>query len=185
MSTMHWLALNFIKRISEHNLIDIFRELNPDLKKFSWKKWGTTKFARLDYFLISDSLLPYYVEKTEILQSCFSDHSPILLDIDFAKFQRGRGFWKFNNSLLKDQNFVEIVKIICKEVTCQYAIIENDTDLVENLPPDIFNHFVNQQTPESLQNLQLKINPELFLDTLLMQIRGATIKYISELKRKN
>ena len=87
--------------------------------------------------------------------------------------------------MLKDQNFVEIVKNIFKEVTCQYAIIENDTDLVENLPPDIFNHFVNQQTPESLQNLQLKINPELFLDTLLMQIRGATIKYISELKRKN
>ena len=101
--------------MSEYNLIDIFRELNPTLKKFSWKQWGSTKFARLDFFLISDSLLPY-VEKADILQTCFSDHSPILLEIDFAKFKRGRGFWKFNNSLLTDSNYVDLIKSIIKYI---------------------------------------------------------------------
>ena len=41
---------------------------------------------------------------------------------------------------------------------------------------------MSQQTPESLQNLQIQINPELFLDTLLMEIRGATIQYSAKKK---
>ena len=165
-----------IKKMAEYNLIDIFRELNPALKKFSWKQWGSTKFARLDFFLVSDSLLPY-VEKADILSTCFSDHSPILLEIDFSKFQRGRGFWKFNNSLLRDKTFVNIVNDLIKRVTCQYAFSENNSD------DEILDYV--EYTPEILQTLELNINPELFLDTLLMEIRGATIKYSSELKRKN
>ena len=98
-------------KMEEYNLIDIFRELNPDTTKFSWKKHRELKFARLDYFLISTSLLPYIV-KADILTTAFSDHSPIVLDIDFSKFVRGRGFWKFNNSLLKDKDYVTLV-------TCQ------------------------------------------------------------------
>ena len=96
-------------KIQELNLIDIFRELNPSERRFTWKKWGEEKYSRLDYFLVSSSLLPF-VQKTEILASCFSDHSPILLDIDFAKFTRGRGFWKMNNSLLFEKDYVELIK---------------------------------------------------------------------------
>ena len=51
--------------------------------------------------------------------------------------------------------------------------------------PEIINEFLFNQTPESLQNLELHINSELFLDTLLMEIRGATIKYSSQKKREN
>ena len=159
-----------IKKMAEHNLIDIFRELHPDTKTFSWKQWGTNKFARLDFFLISDSLLPY-VEKASILPACFSDHSPVLLEVDFAKFKRGRGFWKFNNSLLKDTKYVEMIKNLIKKVVFQYS--SNNYENVEN---DLI-QFLSVQSPESLQTLNLSINPELFLDTLLMEVRGATIKY--------
>ena len=170
--------------MAEYNLIDIFRELNPNTRKFSWKQWGSTKFARLDLFLISDSLLPY-VEKVDILPTCFSDHSPILLEIDFSKFERGRGFWKFNTSLLKDKTFVELVNNTIKRVTCQYAYFDNIPDFFENETKEVIEQFLNEQTPETLQTLNLKINPELFLDTLLMEIRGSTIKYSSEIKRSN
>ena len=47
--------LEILKKIDEHTLIDIFRELNPTSKKFTWKQWGSHKFARLDFFLITDS----------------------------------------------------------------------------------------------------------------------------------
>ena len=191
LDTMNYQHINnplaraeLVKKMSEHNLLDIFRELNPSRKKFSWKQWGNSKFARLDFFLISDSLLPY-VEKADILPTCFSDHSPIILEIDFAKFQRGKGFWKFNNSLLTDKNYVDLIKKIIKRVTCQYARNENIPELFEHTPPVVLNQFLEAQTPESLQALDIKINPELFLDTILMEIRGATIKYSSELKRKN
>ena len=116
--------------MSEHNLIDVFRELHPTSNKFSWKQWGTNKFARLDYFVVSDTLLPF-IEKVEILPTCFSDHNPILLEVDFAKFNRGRGFWKFNNSLLKDQKYLEMLKKLIKRVVCQYSTVNEKPSLLQ------------------------------------------------------
>ena len=94
--------------MDEYSLIDIYRELNPNSKKISWKQWGSQKFARLDYFLVSDSLLPY-VTKCDILPAMYSDHCPITLEINFSKFKRGKGFWKFNNSLLKDPAYLALI----------------------------------------------------------------------------
>ena len=38
------------------------------------------------------------------------DHAMIDLYITFTKFERGRGFWKFNNSLLNDCVYVDKIK---------------------------------------------------------------------------
>ena len=40
-----------------------------------------------------------------------TDHSGILLDIilDY-NIERGKGYWKFNNTLLKDNNYIKMVK---------------------------------------------------------------------------
>ena len=35
--------LELLKQINDFELQDIFRELNPTLKKFSWKKWDASK----------------------------------------------------------------------------------------------------------------------------------------------
>ena len=77
--------------MNDLDLIDVFRDFNPTSKLYSWKQWGTQKSARLDYFLVSTSMLPF-IQKTQILPACYSDHNPIILDIDFSEFQRGRGF---------------------------------------------------------------------------------------------
>ena len=106
-----------LEKISEFNLIDINRELNPDQRRYTWKQWGSHKFGRLDYFLLSNSLLPY-IKNCTIASTCYSDHSPIILDIDFSKFQRGKGFWKLNNYLLSDPNYVDLIKDTIKRVTC-------------------------------------------------------------------
>ena len=171
-----------LNKINELDLIDVYRNLNPTSRKYSWKKWGTSKFARLDYFLISNSLLPF-VQKVDILPTCYSDHNPILIEIDFSRFKRGRGFWKLNNSLLYDTDYVNLVKNAIKRVTCQYSIINNDAQFYENCTAQVLEDFLSAQNPESLQALQLKINPELFLETLLMEIRRVTISYSAEKKR--
>ena len=98
-----------LKQIAEYGLVDIFRELHPTAKKYSWKQWGSNKRSRLDFFLVSNSLLPF-IQKVDILPACFSDHCPIILEIDFSKFKRGRGFWKMNNSLLQDPEYIKIIK---------------------------------------------------------------------------
>ena len=171
-----------ISKINEHKLIDIYRELNPTERKFSWKQWGSHKYGRLDYFLISSSLLPY-IKNANISPGSYSDHYPITLDIDFSKFQRGKGFWKFNNSLLTDPSYSDLIKNTIKTTACQYSVVNDDQFYVQNLSNADYQHFLDIQTPESLQSLILSINDELFLDTLLMEIRRATINYSSKTKR--
>ena len=168
--------------MNELDLLDVFRELHPTTKKFTWKQWGSTKEARLDYFLISSSLLPF-IQNVQILPTCYSDHKPIMINIDFSKFQRGRGFWKLNNSLLYNTNYVDMIKETIKRVTCQYAIINDNHNFFESCPSEEMETFLSTQSPETLQQLQLKINPELFLDTLLMEIRQVSIQFASRLKK--
>ena len=173
-----------ISKINELNLIDIFRNLNPTAKKFTWKQWGNNKMARLDYFLISSSLLPF-VQKVETLTKCYSDHCPIFIEIDFSKFQRGKGFWKLNNSLLYNPEYVAMIKDTIKNISVQYAVIKVDNiNYLETCSEAELEGFLAEQSPESLQALQLKINPELFLDVLLMEIRHQTIQFSAGLKRK-
>ena len=171
-----------ISKINELDLIDVFRNLNPTAKQFTWKQWGNSKFARLDYFFVSNSLLPF-VKKVEILSKCYSDHNPICLELDFSKFQRGRGFWKLNNSLLYNLEYVGLIKNTIKHIASQYAIINGNYNYIESCSAEDLENFLQSQSPESLQALTLKINPELFLDVLLMEIRHRTIQFSANLKR--
>ena len=153
--------------------VDIFRELFPQTKRFSWRKFGDNKRGRLDFHLISAQLLPF-VQKADILPGISSDHSIVELVIDFSKFTRGRGFFKFNNSLVKDPIYVNKVTETITRVAKQYAECTYNQD------------FLTQANPEQLQELLFTINPQLLLETLLFEIRGTTIAYgAAKKKEKN
>ena len=169
-------------QMEQYNLIDIWREFNPDGKKFTWQKYNENKMARLDYFLISASLLPY-IQNVDILPGFCSDHSSITLDIDFSKFVRGKGFWKFNNSLIQDPDYVSKVKETIKRVVAQYAIIEGDPCFYVNTTQQILNDFYASSSPETLQYVNIKINSEAFLDILLLEIRRVSIIFAAGKKR--
>ena len=69
---------------------------------------------QLDFFLISDDM--QYVKFCKKLTAVQSDHAPILLHVSSMKEDqpRGRGYWKFNNSLTEDDHFVESLKSYIK-----------------------------------------------------------------------
>ena len=151
-------------------LIDAFRELNPNLKRYSWRQFGGPRRARLDFFLISSHLLPY-VDKAEILPGINSDHSLPLLDIDLTRFKKGRGFFKFNNSLLKEPEYVKLVNDAIRYTIIQYA-------------EDIYSkEFLEKASPEQLQSIVCNIDPQLLLECLLLEIRGKTIAYCAWKKK--
>ena len=177
-------AMQELKRqMQNFNLVDIWRELHPDKKTYTWQKYNENKYSRLDFFLISSSLLPF-VQSAEIVSGFCSDHSGIILEVDFSKFQRGRGFWKLNTSLLKEPEYLKLVKSTIRRVVAQYAIIDGDPSFYENATQQILEEFYTSSTPDTLQYTNLKINPQSFLDTLLMEIRGATITFAA-MKKKN
>ena len=170
-------------QIQQNNLIDIWRELHPQEKTFTWQKYNENKQSRLDFFLISASLLPF-VQRAEIKPGFCSDHSGIELDIDFSRFIRGRGFWKFNSSLIKDPNFLTLIKETIRRVVAQYAIIDGNYNFYEKATKEQLEEFYATTNPEILQHVNLKINPQSFLDVLLMEIRRETISFSSKKKRE-
>ena len=172
-----------IKQMGIFNLVDIWRELNPGVKKYSWRKYNENKQSRLDFFLVSSSLLPY-VKNADIKPGFCSDHSCITLDIDFSKFKRGKGFWKFNCSLLKDPEYVAKVKDTIKRVVAQYAVVNNDKDFYIHATEQELQDFYSHSSPESLQSTNLKINPQSFLDILLLEIRRETLTFSARRKRE-
>lgn len=46
-----------------------------------------------------------------IEKSYRSDLSPVLLDINKNKLLKGKGMWKFNNSLSTDKGYIKIVNL--------------------------------------------------------------------------
>ena len=51
-----------------------------------------------------------FVMDTEIVHGYRTDHSGIILKLKIQDSERGRSYWKFNNSLLKDKKYIEQVK---------------------------------------------------------------------------
>jgi hypothetical protein len=64
------------------------------------------KQSRLDFIIIPKSFI-YNVESISIENSIYSDHNPVHLKLKpNAHNKKGRGFWKFNTSLLRDSKYV-------------------------------------------------------------------------------
>lgn len=86
------------------DLVDIWRLKNPDLIRYTWRRQNQA--SRIDYFLISFSLV-LKVTSVSIKDKVRSDHHLISLDLSTVENRRGPGYWKFNQSLLLDEEFIK------------------------------------------------------------------------------
>lgn len=111
-----------LEQIMERSLIDPFRELYPDLQRYTWRKKNPFKMARLDFFLITENILSN-LKNCKVEPSYRSDHSMIILELEFNPFIRGKGLWKFNNSLLYDIDYINMVKEKKLDVIKQYSAL--------------------------------------------------------------
>lgn len=82
--------------------------------------------------------------------------------------KKEKGFWKFNNSLLKDKEYINGVKKVIASLKQQYTEAPNSQEAIEQIPDS---------------NLCLNIDYQSFFEQILQQIRGYTIKYSSRKKR--
>ena len=93
-----------------HNLdlIDIFRKLKPNTKSYSYESKFFKVKSRIDYFLIANNLTNL-VQNVGTKTAITPDHKAIKLCLKPFKSTRGPGLWKFNNSLLKDAEYVNLI----------------------------------------------------------------------------
>ena len=99
----------FLEIMEEHSLVDSWRELNPGKKAFTWAKRNPHRFGRLDMFIIGEHQLSLVASST-VIAGYRSDHSIITLHLNSRQKKRGSGLWKFNDSLLLDEEFDEMIK---------------------------------------------------------------------------
>ena len=71
----------------ELSLIDVWRELNIEKFQYTWRRKNPVKQARLDFFLISETLFTD-VDEANILPGYKTDHSIIILSLDFGNFKK-------------------------------------------------------------------------------------------------
>ena len=142
------------------DLIDTWRSSYPFAKKYTWVSGSKPiKMARLDFFLVSTDIHAK-IMKCFISFGYRTDHSFTGVELNIDESNRGKGFWKFNTSLLKDQKYVEIVKAEIKRTVAEYTTVGNKNEPV------------------------LSISNQLLFEMIKLNIRGVTIPYSSTLKKK-
>lgn len=94
---------------SSFDLIDIWRVGNPDVKRFTWRQKNPVVQRRLDFWLTTSSIQEE-VENVGIIPAIRTDHSAISMHINgIDETGRGPSFWKFNSSLLEDEDYIKLL----------------------------------------------------------------------------
>jgi len=90
-----------------HNLVDVWRESFPQTRQYTWVKINSNMVsgARLDRIYVQKSKRDHFYNSC-IFPTALSDHHCLSIDFFTAESTCKNFFWKFNNRLLLDQNFV-------------------------------------------------------------------------------
>ena len=103
-------SVEAVKNImDEYTLVDIWRVRNETKREYSWSRnWADQhdqKASRIDYALVSRGL-DTLIDNTMYLYGLQTDHRAIVISVTTSSSKRGPGYWKFNNTLLDDQQYV-------------------------------------------------------------------------------
>ena len=115
------------------DLLDIWRELYPEMRRYTWRRNTPLQQSRLDCFLISD-LLSTFVTNADIKAGYRTDYSMITLTLTLGKESKNKLLWKFNNSLLKDKLFAEEINDVIKAVVEECAGLPYLRELLSKIP---------------------------------------------------
>lgn len=93
-----------------NNLYDIWRLHNLENKEFTWSRVikGSLIARRLDYILVSDNTLDDTLE-CHIISLPTTDHRGVLIKLKTFSIARGPGYWKLNNALLQEQEYLNLI----------------------------------------------------------------------------
>ena len=101
-----------VELLENFDLCDIRHIRNLKKRRFTFRQNHFSGYIkrRLDYFFVSNSLQEA-IKSVDILASFSTDHSPIFITLSkLNEFTKGKGLWKFNNSLISNEDYVEKMK---------------------------------------------------------------------------
>lgn len=150
------VAKALISLQEEFQLTDIWRSRHPNLKRFTRRERTVGGYvqSRLDYWLVSLHL-QYRIGKVVITPGRRSDHSLVSLEWELQNTpKRGRGFWKFNTSLLRDEAYLNRIKESINASVARYEDIDDKRLVWDVIKCDIRTETISYATHKN------KINTE-------------------------
>ena len=111
-------------RAAQLELVDAWRTINPDSRKYTWRRRKPEILCRLDFFLVSQGLT-CSVTSANISAGYKTDRSLIDIKIALHSNLRGPGYWKLNTSFLTDIDYVTQIRDVIKKTHEEYR--DDDT----------------------------------------------------------
>jgi exonuclease III len=181
-------AIRLQQLMDEYNLIDVWRSLNPGSQRYTWRQTNPCIQSRLDYFLLSGEML-YVTDKCDIKPSIKTDHS--LLQVSFKltdEERRGPGFWKFNNALLKDENYINCTREFIEKMKLQNVEITNKGLKWDLIKSEIRHHTITYSKKKAKLKREYENNlHKQFLeasDAFNMEANHNNLQKLEEIKQK-
>ena len=91
--------------MKEIGITDVWRNLYPNQRDYSFFSSMHNTYSRIDMFLVSLDMIPMVAE-CSYLAATFSDHNPIKLSWQIDTPQPTTRRWRFKNHMLKDPEFI-------------------------------------------------------------------------------
>ena len=115
--------------------------MNPLKKDFTWARPSPFLARRLDYILCSNDLSSKLTEsKHELFVG--TDHKAVISYFQTDEFRYGQSYWKFNDSLLQDVSFVDMMNGVIDDFILHFNEFEDATDRWEILKTRIKEHSI-------------------------------------------
>ena len=148
----------------EYYMEEVWRTQNGNKREYSWKKGNTypTKASRIDFALITKGL-DQDTETIQYISSIFTDHRALYMVIKLNPLERGKGYWKFNNTLLQNSNFLQEMQEELRRTIASVELKEPDVawELIKKRIKTKTAEFSKRVTKENqiiISNLSEKLN---------------------------
>lgn len=156
--------------IDEHNLVEVWRVLNPAERAFSRRQvvMGVMRQSRVDLCLASSGAVKT-MNNLRYVFNKWSDHAYLCWQLGYARGAKGGGTWCFNTSLLEDSSFREKIKKLLCNITEELDVEENHIERWDGIKKRVkrscINYSKRKRWVEDTEERSLRdlLSKELFL----------------------
>ena len=146
-----------ISMLEDLDLVDIFRQKKPLKMSFTYESKFLKVKSRIDFFLVSNSLCESVLE-VDTKASIAPDHKAVKLCLQLLSYNRGPGLWKFNNSLLDDERFINLINANYPKILDKYREIQDKRLLWELIKMEIRGLTIPYSKNKARINRQVELN---------------------------
>lgn len=119
------LSSAFKEILNSFALSDVWRTVNPDMREYTFYSSAHLSYSRIDYMLFSQCLVGNVID-CKIHPIIISDHAPLSTLFVPKVINNKNKQWRFNNSLLKEQDFISLIEERTQEfISINLASVES------------------------------------------------------------